>query len=70
MRLISLLVLLIGLLAACATGTYLAEPPNLYLAGQNYPSDSVARSLRTSTPQIFYVTDRQRDGAGYGTERA
>lgn len=70
MRRISLLVVLMSLLAACATGTYISEPPNLYLAGQNYPSDTVARSLRTSMPQIFYVTDRERDGAGYGTDRS
>lgn len=70
MRLFSLFATLLMLLSACGAGTFLAEPPNLYLAGKNYPSDRVAPLLRTSTPQIFYVTDRVREGDGYGAERS
>mmetsp|Transcript_29324 Transcript_29324/g.56993 ORF Transcript_29324/g.56993 Transcript_29324/m.56993 type:complete len:433 (-) Transcript_29324:2002-3300(-) len=70
MRMISLFAMMLTLLSACAGGTFLAAPPNLYLAGKNYPSDLVAGPLRTATPQIFYVTDREREGQGYGAERS
>lgn len=63
---------LVLMVAACARGAFLSAPPNLYLDGTNYQADRVPETLRTSTPRIFYVTDRQRnaDGVGYGSERS
>jgi hypothetical protein len=69
MRLFFLCVAMAGVLSACAGGRFLAAPLNLYLAGKNFPSDQVAASLRTSSWQIFHVTDRVREGGGYGSER-
>ena len=62
-------------LAACSAGIRLAAPPNLYLGGSNYPVDRIAPVLRSTDPQIFYVTDRnaQRDAdvvVGYGKDRS
>lgn len=58
------------LLSACEFGITLAEPPNLYSAGTNFPADQVSAKLRTAQPTVFYVTDRARDGLGYGPERS
>jgi esterase/lipase superfamily enzyme len=57
-------------LSACTAGITLAPPPNLYLEGRNYPADQVAASLRTSTPDIFFVTDRVPDEGSYGSDRS
>lgn len=70
MRMIFLFAVLLTWLAACSAGTFLASPPNLYLAGKNYPSAFVAGPLQTASPKIFYVTDRARDGDSYGSERS
>ena len=65
-----LVVILFSLLGACSVGIQLASPPNLYLEGTNYPSNRVASVLRTSTPEIFYVTNRAREGVSYGAARS
>lgn len=46
MQRLSLLVVLMSSLAACAAGTYLSELPSLDAAGKNDPSDSIAVPLR------------------------
>ena len=66
--------LLLGL-CSCSIGARLATPPNLYLAGTNYPAEDVPKTLQNVLPQIFYITDRlpeRADGAvrGYGRERS
>ena len=67
---IGLVVCLVLLLSACAAAVRLAPPPNLYLEGKNFPADQVPALLRTTTPQIFYVTDREREGRSYGAGRS
>ncbi|MGB5863895.1 MAG: alpha/beta hydrolase [Sulfitobacter sp.] len=59
----------------CTEIAQLAEPPNLYLAGSNYPAAAVPASLRSTNPRILYITDRQaikKDGKtiGYGRDRS
>ena len=72
-----LLTLVLGLavltITACNTSVKLAEPPNLYADGRNYPA--VPTALEVIDPPIFYVTDRNalmRDGEvqGYGEGRS
>ncbi|MEL7097280.1 MAG: alpha/beta hydrolase [Pseudomonadota bacterium] len=62
--------LCVALLSGCVQGAFLAPPPNLYLEGRNYQAEAVPGVLQTATPTIFFVTDRARDGAGYGAKRS
>lgn len=62
-------------LVACSTVARLAAPPNLYIGVSNYPADGVSEVLRSTSPQIFYVTDRAAERSqgvvtGYGTARS
>ncbi|WP_052249619.1 alpha/beta hydrolase [Tateyamaria sp. ANG-S1] len=58
------------ILGGCAVGISLAPPPNLYRTGANYPDDLVPEVWRTAEPKIFYMTNRQPDGASYGASRS
>lgn len=62
-------------IAACNAAVRLAAPPNLYVEGTNYPETQITPVLRSTTPQIFFVTDRVGGGPdgqikGYGKERS
>ncbi|KEJ89126.1 alpha/beta hydrolase [Sulfitobacter donghicola DSW-25 = KCTC 12864 = JCM 14565] len=53
----------------------MATPPNLYLEGTNYPAPAVPAVLRSVTPQILFVTDREPERTegritGYGRDRS
>ncbi len=49
------------LLSGCSTPHTLPDTPNLYTApASTYPSEDVAPSYQTSSPDIFYITDRFR----------
>jgi esterase/lipase superfamily enzyme len=76
-RLVPIFAVLVAL-AGCGdrTAMRLAEPPNLYSRGENYPVDEIPRPFRTVAPEMLYVTDRRpradAQGAvtGYGTARS
>jgi len=67
---IALAGLSLALLSGCVRGAFLAPPPNLYVEGRNYQAEAVPAVLQTATPTIFYVTDRAKEGAGYGAKRS
>lgn len=64
------------ILAACASGVRLSVPPNLLVGLGAYPDAEIPAHLRTVTPKIFYVTDRdlepgsKKAAYGYGRSRS
>ncbi|MEO0390418.1 MAG: alpha/beta hydrolase [Pseudomonadota bacterium] len=54
----------------CTARAFLSEAPNLYRTGINYQADRVPAPLRTAQPTMYFVTDRLRDGASYGSARS
>lgn len=58
------------LLSACAAGIGVSPSSHLNRGGFNYPAEQIPQVLRTVDPEILYVTDREREGAGYGSERS
>ena len=59
-----------AMLGACAAQLRLAPAPNIFREGNNYPEEFVPVSLRTASPDIFYVTDRVREKGSYGSKRS
>lgn len=47
------------LLSACQSTHYLAPTPNVYQPPHPYPSKHLSRFLKTTTPEILFVTDRR-----------
>ncbi len=63
------------ILSACSTSHPLVDTPNLYTTTSGYPSENIPSDLQITTPEVFFVTDRQQetspDGSlSYGTERS
>ena len=70
----SCLVLLL-VLSACSTSHPLVDTPNLYAHSNGYSSANVSSHVRTTAPEILFVTDRRQeispDGSlSYGSERS
>lgn len=66
---------LMMLLTACASPHYLAPTPNLYTRDAGYPADDIPNELKTATPELLYVTDRNmkvspEGDISYGSERS
>ena len=65
------LVLIQVMLSACSTSHPLVDTPKLYTHSKAYPSEKISANLKTTTPEIFFVTDRQPDNnSGYGSKRS
>ncbi|MEO9898053.1 MAG: alpha/beta hydrolase [Paracoccaceae bacterium] len=58
------------MLSACAAQLQLAPAPNIFREGNNYPEEFVPETLRTASPDIFYVTDRVNEDGEYGSKRS
>jgi hypothetical protein len=63
------------ILSACSSAHVLVDTPNIYTKPQTYPPQDIAEDYETTTPELFFVTDRQvesNDNAWnfYGTERS
>jgi len=63
------------ILSACSSAHILVDTPNLFASSQTYPSQDIARAYETTTPELFFVTDRQVESSDnalnfYGTERS
>jgi len=54
-----ILISLVFILSACSSAHILVDTPNLYAMSQSYPSRDIAEVYETTTPEIFFVTDRQ-----------
>lgn len=66
---------LFQLLSACGTTHLLVDTPNLYGYKSGYPSSRIPARFHTTTPEIFFVTDRHRETTSdglprYGTKRS
>ncbi len=73
-RNIALPILLLSI-SACGSLHPLAPSPNLYTEGNGYKLGNESPSLKTTAPDIFYVTDRKPNisvdgGTGYGSGRS
>ncbi len=55
------LLLIIASISACASVHKLVETPNIYKQGVESFLDSVPDELENTVPEVFYVTDRQRE---------
>ncbi len=63
------------ILSACSSAHILVDTPNLYLSSQAYPSQGIAEGYQTTSPELFFVTDRQDESSDnvthlYGTVRS
>lgn len=72
---VSSLLLALFLLSACSAERVLVETPILYTSVSSYTDGTIPSGLRTTTPKIFFITDRRReispDGMlSYGAERS
>ena len=70
-----LLISLVFILSACSSAHILVDTPNLYVSSQAYPSRDIAEGYETTTPELFFVTDRQIEGIDnvthlYGSARS
>jgi esterase/lipase superfamily enzyme len=70
-----LLLLLLLSISACGSLHPLVASPNLYIEGDGYTLGNASPTLKTTTPDIFYVTDRKPlisadGGMGYGSGRS
>ena len=54
-----ILISLVFILSACSSAHILVDTPNLYVMSQSYPSRDIAEVYETTTPELFFVTDRQ-----------
>lgn len=52
------------LLAACAPTRDLVATPTLFAAKGKYPDTEIPSRMRTTSPTLFFVTDRQADSDG------
>ncbi len=69
---ILIVTLAVSCLAACSTPHTLVDTPNLYAKTETlYPSETVAPSYQTASPELFYVTDRKvSETGGYEAGRS
>jgi esterase/lipase superfamily enzyme len=63
------------ILSACSSAHILVDTPNLYTSSQAYPSRDIAGVYETTTPELFFVTDRRVETGDnatrfYGTDRS
>jgi esterase/lipase superfamily enzyme len=63
------------ILSACSSVHVLVDTPNLYASSKAYPSQDIEEVYETTTPELFFMTDRQvensdNSGNSYGTERS
>ena len=70
-----ILIFPIFILSACSSVNTLVDTPNLYASPQAYPSQDVVEGYATTSPELFFVTDRQveiddKAWNHYGTERS
>lgn len=66
-----LLVVMLLLLASCSSGRELVGAPNLFSKGEGYPTAGLLPYQKTTTPRLFYITDRQADNSGsYDAKRS
>ncbi len=75
LKLVTHLALLLLTLSACSTSHQLVSTPNLYTQATAYPVENIPSTMKTTTSEIFFVTDRNKetlaDGIpSYGTERS
>ena len=54
-----ILISLVFILSACSSAHILVDTPNLYAMSQSYPSRDIAEVNETTTPELFFVTDRR-----------
>lgn len=69
------LLLTLLVLSACSTTHPLVDTPNLYRYSIGYPEENILPDLKTTTADIFFITDRQQEALPdgilfYGTERS
>jgi esterase/lipase superfamily enzyme len=63
------------ILSACSSAHVLVDTPNIYTKSQTYPSQDIAGGYETTSPELFFVTDRKVESIDnawnfYGTERS
>lgn len=62
----------IVVIAGCSSPHKLANTPHVYAAGNTFPADAIAPVHASTSPSLFYVTDRQpsQTEADYASERS
>ncbi len=70
-----ILISLVFILSACSSAHILVDTPNLYAMSQSYPSRDIAEVYETTTPELFFVTDRRAESSDnvmhfYGSVRS
>ena len=59
------------LLVGCSSTRELVGAPNLFSKGSGYPTAELLPAQKTTTPKLFYITDRKPDGpSSYGPDRS